>query len=93
LIFFRTAENVPAVIAGVRRAKVIGAGPVYFVTTGMAPKVCRKNAPLEMSGCRVHRVLTGGSFNVKMWQSEGDDDYTLSTSGGEVKSSSPHGVY
>jgi cyanophycinase len=74
-------------------AKVIGAGPAYFLTAPTAPKVCRKGAPLEASGFRVHRVLTGGSFNVKMWQGEGGDDYTLSTNGGEVKSTSSHGIY
>jgi hypothetical protein len=46
-----------------------------------------------MNGFRVHRVLTGGSFNVKTWRGEGGDDYALSTSEGEVKSTSPHGIY
>lgn len=33
------------------------------------------------------------TFNVKTWQGKGGDDYTLSTSAGEVKSTSPHGIY
>jgi cyanophycinase len=75
-------------------AKIIGAGQAYFVTAANAPKVCRKNMPLEMTGFRVHRVLTSGTFNVKTWQGEGGDDYTLSTSGAAVKSAgSTHGIY
>jgi hypothetical protein len=42
----------------------------------------------------VHRVFTGGTFHVKTWQGEGGDDYTLSTSGGAVRSAgSTHGTY
>jgi cyanophycinase len=74
-------------------AKVIGAGPAYFLTATTAPKICKHKESLEMSGFRVHRVLTGGSFNVKTWQGVGGDDYTLSTSGSQVKSSSSHGIY
>jgi cyanophycinase len=76
------------------QAKVIGNGPAYFITIGEPPKVCRKNVPLEMGGFRVHRVLTGGTFNVKTWQGTGGDDYLLSTSNGAVSSSgSAHGIY
>jgi cyanophycinase len=75
------------------QAKVIGNGPAYFVSIGAPPKVCRKNVALEMSGFRVHRVLTGGTFNVKAWRGEGGDDYVLSTSGMEIKSTSSHGIY
>lgn len=75
------------------KAKVIGGGPAFFVSTTSAPKVCRKAATLEMDGFRVHRVLSGGTFDLKAWKGEGGDDYTLSTSGAEVKSSSPHGIY
>jgi cyanophycinase len=87
-------EAAAVIVESDGQAKVIGSGQVYFVTAANAPKVCRKNMPLEMTGFLVHRVLTGGTFNVKTWQGEGGDDYNLSTSGAAVRSAgSTHGTY
>jgi cyanophycinase len=75
------------------QAKVIGNGPAYFVSTTNPPTLCRKGVALAMEGFRVHRVQSGGVFNVKTWRGEGGDDYVLSTGGMEIKSTSSHGIY
>jgi hypothetical protein len=54
-------------------AKVVGAGPVYFLTAGKAPKVWRRKTPLQMTGLAVHRAPFGTTFNVKSWKGTGGD--------------------
>ncbi len=76
------------------QAKVIGAGPAYFLEAKSPPSMCRRKTPLGMSGILVHRAPSGSSFNVKDWKGTGGDDYQLSVVNGEVKpSGSTHGIY
>lgn len=76
------------------QAKIIGSGPAYFLEAKNAPQACRRNTPLTIKGISVHRVSTGGSFNVKAWKGISGDDYEISVVNGEVKTSgSSHGVY
>jgi cyanophycinase len=76
------------------QAKVIGAGPAYFLEARNSPDVCRQKTPLGMSGITVHRAPSGVSFNVKDWKGAGGDDYQLSAVHGELKPlGSTHGVY
>jgi len=76
------------------QAKVIGAGPAYFLETHEKPGVCRSKTPLTVRGIRVHRVASGGSFNVKDWKGPAGDDYQLATTNGQLTSiGSSHGLY
>jgi cyanophycinase len=76
------------------QAKVIGAGPAYFLETKGPPEVCRRKTPLSFSGITVHRTPSDATFNVKDWIGTGGDDYRLSVVKGELKAQgSTHGVY
>jgi cyanophycinase len=76
------------------QAKVIGAGPVYFLEAKSSPEVCRRKTPLGFGPITVHRAPAGASFNVKNWKGSGGDDYQLSAVNGEIKASgSNHGIY
>ncbi len=76
------------------QAKIIGSGQAYFLEAKNPPEICRRKIPLSFSGILVHRVPSGGSFNVKDWKGTGGDDYQLSVVNGEVKSlGSDHGIY
>lgn len=74
--------------------KIIGSGPAYFLEARNLPEACRRKIPLSFSGITVHRVLPGGSFNVKDWKGTGGDDYQLSSMNGVLKAvGSNHGIY
>jgi cyanophycinase len=87
-------ENVAVLLEADGSAKVIGAGPAYFLEARHSPEVCRKKTQLRFSGISVHRAPAGASFNVKSWRGEKGDDYQLSAENGELKAiGSNHGVY
>jgi cyanophycinase len=87
-------ENAAVLLEPDGSAKVIGAGPAYFLEERNPPEVCRRKTPLRFRGISVHRVPAGGSFNVKTWHGENGDDYQLSAENGELKAiGSSHGVY
>jgi cyanophycinase len=76
------------------QAKVIGAGPAYFLEAKDPPEICRRKTPLSISGITVHRAPPGTSFNVKDWKGTGGDGYKLSVIKGELKAlDSNHGIY
>lgn len=76
------------------QAKIIGSGPAYFLEARNLPEVCKRKTPLSIEGISVHRVQTGGTFNVKDWKGAGGDDYAISVINGDVKTSgSDHGIY
>jgi cyanophycinase len=76
------------------QARVIGSGPAYFLEANKPPEVCQRRIPLTFSKISVHRVLSGGSFNVKDWKGAGGDDYRISAEKGELKAiGSSHGIY
>ena len=64
------------------QAKIIGAGPAYFLEAKHAPETCRRKTLLNFSGITVHRAPSGASFNVKAWKGAGGDDYQLSAVNG-----------
>jgi cyanophycinase len=75
-------------------AKIIGSRPAYFLEAKNSPEVCRRKTPLTFSRIAVHRVPSGGLFNVKDWKGIGGDDYRLSVLNGELKvAGSNHGMY
>ena len=76
------------------QAKVIGAGPAYFLEAKDPPDICRRKIPLSVGGITVHRAPAGTSFNLKDWKGTGGDDYKLSVIKGELKAlDSNHGIY
>jgi cyanophycinase len=76
------------------QAKVIGAGPAYFLEAKDPPEICRRKTPLSISGITVHRAPPGTSFNVKDWKGTGGEGYKLSVIKGELKAlDSNHGIY
>lgn len=76
------------------QAKVIGAGPAYFLEAKDPPDICRRKTPLTIGGITVHRAPPGTSFNLKDWKGTGGDGYKLSVIKGELKAlDSNHGIY
>ncbi len=76
------------------QAKVIGAGPAYFLEAKDPPEICRRKTPLSISGITVHRAPPGTSFNVKDWKGTGGEGYKLFVIKGELKAlDSNHGIY
>ncbi len=76
------------------QAKIIGAGPAYFLEANIPPTVCRRKTPLSIDGIMVHRAPPGVSFNVKEWKGTGGDAYQLFAVNGELKArGSSHGIY
>ena len=76
------------------QAKVVGAGPAYFLEAKNLPGICRRKTPLSIGGISVHRTPPGTSFNVKEWKGTGGDDYKIAAVNGELKAiGSYHGIY
>jgi cyanophycinase len=75
-------------------AKIIGAGPAYFLEAKNVPEVCRRKTALSIAGITIHRAPPGASFNLKDWKGTGGDGYKLSVIQGELKAlDSNHGIY
>ncbi len=63
-----------------------GSGAAYFVLADRVPDVCAAGIPLTFAGLQVHKVRTGGSFNILQWQGAGPP-YTVSAAAGALSSS------
>ena len=75
-------------------AKVVGAGPAYFLQARHAPEVCHAKMPLRISGISVQRIPAGGTFDLQKWAGSSGDDYQIAASNGELSTAgSAHGVY
>lgn len=86
-------EGAAVLLGADGEGKVIG-GPAYFLEAKKLPETCRHHTPLTIGGIAVHRVLAGGSFNVKDWKGSGGDDYQLAAVNGQVRAEgSTHGTY
>jgi cyanophycinase len=87
-------ENAAVLLEPDGTAKVVGAGPAYFLEANVPPETCRRKTPLHFRGISVHRAPTGAGFNVKEWKGEDGDDYQLTAENGQIKAvSSNHGIY
>ena len=87
-------ENAALLLEPDGSAKVVGAGPAYFLEVSNPPEVCRRKTPLRFRGISVHRAPAGASFNVQIWSGENGNDYQLSAENGEIKvNGSSHGIY
>jgi cyanophycinase len=87
-------ENAAVVLEPDGTAKIVGAGPAYFLEAKNSPEICRRKTPLRFAGIAVHRAPAGASFDLKKWKGKGGDDYVLSVQDGELKiTGSAHGIY
>lgn len=87
-------ENAAVLLEPDGQAKVVGAGPVYFLELRSPPVSCKRKTQLRLDGVAVHRAPTGASFNVREWAGAGGEDYQLSAADGRVTvTGSSHGVY
>jgi cyanophycinase-like exopeptidase len=76
-------------------ARVVGRGKgAYFMRPSHAPSVCRRNAPLTFRSVGVHRVQSGGCFDLVDWKSDFGTSYSLSVEAGRIQSTQTgHSVY
>jgi cyanophycinase len=87
-------ENAAVLLEPDGAAKIVGAGPAYFLEAKNSPEICRRKTPLRFAGIAVHRAPAGASFDLRKWKGEGGDDYILSAQDGEVRvAGSAHGIY
>ncbi len=68
-------------------ARVMGAGPAYFVLADHVPEVCVARTPLTYSGFKIWKVASGGTFDLRLRPTTGF--YTRSVTSG-VLSASPY---
>jgi cyanophycinase len=78
-------ENSAVLLEPDGQAKVVGAGPAYFLEAAHKPELCRRKAPLRFHDIAVRRVPTGARFNLKTWTGEKGDVYDLAVEDGFVK--------
>lgn len=87
-------EGAAVLVEADGQAKVIGAGPAYFMEAKNLPDVCRSKTALSVKGISIHRAPSGASFNLKEWKGTGGDDYQLSAGDAVLKAiGSNHGIY
>ncbi|HXY09428.1 MAG TPA: cyanophycinase [Terriglobales bacterium] len=68
-------------------AQVVGGGKgAYFLRPSQAPTVCSKNVPLTFQNVTVHRIESGGSFDLVAWRSDSGTSYSLSVESGRIQS-------
>jgi cyanophycinase len=77
------------------KARVVGNGKgAYFIRPSQAPNVCRKNVPLTFRNVSVHRVQSGGYFDLVTWRGDFGASYSLSVDSGRIQSTQAgHSVY
>jgi len=88
-------ENAALLVEPDGTARVVGAGPVYFLEAAGRPAVCRSGQPLTFSPVRVARVASGKTFRLKPWTGEATT-YTLAVEKGVVRvweGASDQGIY
>ncbi|HKV24711.1 MAG TPA: cyanophycinase [Candidatus Acidoferrum sp.] len=75
-------------------AKVVGSGPAYFLEAKASPAICRRKTPLTFRRISVHRVESGGAFDIRDWKGAGGEDYEISAVRGKLETAnSSHGIY
>ena len=73
------------------RAKVLGIGAAYFLSTPGLPQVCQAKTPLTYLNLSVYRVSGSATFNFTKWSGTGGTAYTLSAENGVLTSSQAGG--
>jgi cyanophycinase len=75
------------------RAKVVGPGQgVYFLQVTEPPQVCQAGQPLTLKNVSVYHAPAGTSFDIRSWNGEGGEPYSLSVEAGEIHSSRTGGA-
>jgi cyanophycinase len=70
------------------RAKVVGTGlGAYFLQLTDAPEVCKPGQPLTVRNVSAYRAPTGATFNIRDWNGEGGEAYSISVEAGLVHTS------
>jgi len=70
------------------RGKVVGAGlGVYFLQVTDAPEVCKPGHPLTLRNVATYYAPTGATFDVRAWNGDGGEAYSISVESGEIRSS------
>ena len=58
-------EKTSVVVDRSGTARVVGAGPAYFILGDHAPEVCEPKRPLTFSGFKVWKLAPSGTFDLK----------------------------
>ncbi|MGB7866398.1 MAG: cyanophycinase, partial [Candidatus Sulfotelmatobacter sp.] len=70
------------------RAKVVGTGQgAYFLQITDPPEVCKAGQPLTLHNVAVYHAPTGAGFDIRAWNGEGGEAYSISVEAGQVHSS------
>jgi cyanophycinase len=70
------------------RATVVGTGlGVYFLQVTDAPEVCKRGQSLTLRNVAAYRAPTGTAFDVRAWNGEGGEEYSISVDAGQVRTS------
>jgi len=70
------------------RAQVVGTGlGVYFLQVTDTPEVCKAGRPLTLHNVAAYHAPAGAKFDVREWNGEGGQSYTLSVDAGQIHSS------
>ena len=77
------------------KAQVVGTGKgAYFMRPSNVPSVCKRNVPLTFLNVNVHRVESGGYFDLVGWSSDLGTSYSLSVEAGRIQSTQAgHSIY
>ena len=70
------------------RSKVVGTGMgVYFLQVTDGPEMCKPAQPLTLRNIAAYRAPSGARFDVRNWNGDGGQGYTLSVDAGQIHSS------
>jgi cyanophycinase len=70
------------------RATVVGTGlGVYFLQVTEAPDVCKHGQSLTLRNVAAYRAPAGARFDVRAWDGEGGEEYTISVEAGQIRTS------
>jgi cyanophycinase len=70
------------------RAKVVGTGlGAYFLQLTDAPEVCKPGQPLTVHRVAAYHAPTGATFNIRDWNGEGGEAYSVSVESGQIMAS------
>lgn len=72
------------------RSKVVGAGKgVYFMQPTAPPEVCKAGQPLTFKNVAVYHAPTGSMFDIRNWDGQGGEAYSISVEAGQIHSTRP----
>jgi cyanophycinase len=70
------------------RSKVVGLGlGAYFLQVTEAPQVCKPGQPLTLHNVAAYHAPVGAAFDVREWNGDGGEAYSISVDAGQVKTS------